>query len=393
MSVAEKIATSAPAIPFDVRKLDELMEEAGIDMVIATSKHAVQYLLGGHRSCFFDVMDAIGSSRYLPVLAYPKGKPDKAIYVGSRLESYQVENRPLWVPEVQTTTRGSVDAINRVIPEISRLGLKPRRIGVEMGFLPADAHAALTAAFPDAELVDGLFVLERLRAVKTPEELRKLKLASELVTDAMLAVMEQHAPGKTTRELTEALRREETNRGLTFEYCLITAGTSLNRAPSERRWEKGDILSLDSGGNYQGYIGDLCRMAILGEPDAELQDFLAEITDIQHATMAIVKAGARGGDVYATAEKLMAKSRNHNHMHFLAHGMGLVSHEVPRLYEARDAERPLEAGMVVSIETTLEHPRRGFVKLEDTVAVTQTGYEIYGERARGWNRGGTRVAQ
>src|SRR5215510_3634995 len=178
MSVAEKLTNTAREIPFDVRKLDELMEEARIDMVIATSKHAVQYLLGGHRSCFFDVMDAIGSSRYLPVLAYPKGKPDKAVYVGSRLESYQVENKPLWVPEVQTTTRGSVDAINRAIPEIQRLGLKPRRVGVEMGFLPADAHAAITAAFPDAELVDGLFVLERLRAVKTPEELRKLKLAS-----------------------------------------------------------------------------------------------------------------------------------------------------------------------------------------------------------------------
>jgi Xaa-Pro aminopeptidase len=45
--------------------------------------------------------------------------------------------------------------------------------------------------------------------------------------------------------------------------------------------------------------------------------------------------------------------------------------------------------MVVSVETTLQHPKRGFIKLEDTIAVTDTGYEIYGEGARGWNRGGT----
>ena len=50
---------------------------------------------------------------------------------------------------------------------------------------------------------------------------------------------------------------------------------------------------------------------------------------------------------------------------------------------------PLEPGMVISIETTLQHPRRGFIKLEDTVAVTETGFEIFGEGARGWNRGGT----
>ena len=45
--------------------------------------------------------------------------------------------------------------------------------------------------------------------------------------------------------------------------------------------------------------------------------------------------------------------------------------------------------MVVSVETTVHHPRRGFIKLEDTVAVKQTGHEIYGEGGRGWNRGGT----
>jgi Xaa-Pro aminopeptidase len=72
-----------------------------------------------------------------------------------------------------------------------------------------------------------------------------------------------------------------------------------------------------------------------------------------------------------------------------------VSHEAPRLtssgpvpYDAYDATRPLEAGMVISVETTLAHPRRGFIKLEDTVAVTPKGFDIYGDRARGWNRAG-----
>ena len=83
-------------------------------------------------------------------------------------------------------------------------------------------------------------------------------------------------------------------RGLTFEYCLITAGTSLNRAPSDQVWGEGDILSLDSGGNYGGYIGDLCRMAIQGEPDAELVDLLAEIDAIQQAARKPIREGATG---------------------------------------------------------------------------------------------------
>ncbi len=157
-------------------------------------------------------------------------------------------------------------------------------------------------------------------------------------------------------------------------------------------------MSIDSGGNYHGYIGDICRMAIQGEPDAELEDLLAEIESIQRAAMKPIHAGAIGQVIYAAAEPLRAKSKHHNHMEFLAHGMGLVSHEAPRLthrgpvrYPATDADIPLEAGEVVSVETTLLHPSRGFIKLEDTVVVTETGHEVYGEGARGWNRAGTAV--
>ena len=182
---------------------------------------------------------------------------------------------------------------------------------------------------------------------------------------------------------------------MTFDYCLIAAGSSLNRAPSDQRWEKGDVLSLDSGGNYHGYIGDVARMGVAGEPDAELVDLLAEVEAVEQASMKPIRAGALGKEIYAAANAVLHKSKVHNHTEFLAHGMGLVSHEAPRLtnsgpvpYDAYDADRPLETGMVVSVETTLQHPQRGFIKLEDTVVVTPTGFEVYGDRIRGWNRAG-----
>jgi Xaa-Pro aminopeptidase len=381
--------------PFDTARLDRLMDEAGMDVLVSTSKHNVQYLLGGHRSFFFDNMDAMGISRYLPVFVYPKGAPQNAGYFGHGMETYDAQVRPFWVSEVNTKSGGSVDVMQKAADYVKSLAAKPRRIGVELAFLPADSAATLRKSLADAELKDALFVLERLRAHKTPAELEKLRLASELVIDSMLAVVASHGEGATKAELAEALRREETARGLTFDYCLIAAGSSLNRAPSEQRWGKGDPLSLDSGGNYHGYIGDLARMAIVGDPDSELEDLLAEIEATQQAAFAPIRAGVNGAEIYAAAEPIVRKSKLHNHYEFLAHGMGLVSHEAPRLtnsgpvpYDAYDAQRPLEAGMVVSVETTLLHPRRGFIKLEDTVIVTPTGHEIYGNRARGWNRAG-----
>ena len=388
--------TQTAAIPFDADLLDRLMENAGIDVLVANSKHNVQYLLGGHRSIFFDYMDATGLSRYLPIVIYPKGERDKAAYIGHRLEKFQTEVAPFWTSSTETTTNGSLDAMEKAIAYLRRAGIATRNIGVEMPFLPADAAMSLRGAFPEANVKDAVVVLERLRARKRPDELAMLREASERILQSMLAVMTKHAPGATKRELTEALRREEVSRGMNFEYCLITAGTSLNRAPSDVRWGKGDILSLDSGGNYHGYIGDLCRMAIHGEPDAELVEILDEIETIQRAAFKPIKAGMVGGNIYAAAEPLLKKSQHKEYMQFLAHGMGLVSHEAPRLmargpvpYDAFDGERPLEAGMMVSVETTVLHPRRGFIKLEDTVAVTQNGFEIYGEGGRGWNRGGT----
>jgi Xaa-Pro aminopeptidase len=387
--------------PFDTDRLDRLMDEAGIDVLLATSKHNVQYLLGGHRAFFFESMDAMGLSRYLPVFVYCKGAPQKAGFFGHRMENYQNEVKPLWVAEVNAKSSGSVDVMEKAVDYLRRLMPKPTRIGAELAFLPADSAAVLRHAFPNSEIKDALFVLERLRARKSPQELEMLRIASDAVIDSMLAVLQSHGAGATKAELAEALRREETSRGLTFDYCLIAAGSSLNRAPSDQRWQKGEVLSLDSGGNYHGYIGDVARMGIIGEPDAELVDLLAEVEAIEQASMQSIRPGVLGKEIYAAPAALLQKSKLHNHIHFLAHGMGLVSHEAPRLtnsgpvpYDAYDADRPLETGMVVSVETTLQHPRRGFIKLEDTVVVTPTGSEVYGNRIRGWNRaaGGARSA-
>ena len=394
-SFAKAEATSPP---FDSARLDALLDEAGMDAVVISSKHNIQYLFGGYRFFFFDHFDAIGVSRYLPILIYVKGRPDQSIYIGHGMEAYEKELGKFWTPAFQTSST-SFDSARLAADHLAKLAPKLKRVGVERAFLPADAAELLVRELPGMTFVEAHMPLERLRARKSREELDLLRLASELVIDSMLAVVASHGPGATKAELVEALRREEVNRGLTFEYCLITAGTSRNRAPSDEVWGAGDILSFDSGGNYKGYIGDLCRMAIQGEPDGELQELLGEVDAIQLAARKPIRAGAKGGEIYASAGEVLQKSSRSNSIEFVAHGMGLISHEAPRLtshgpipYSAHDADLPLESGMVISIETTIAHPRRGFIKLEDTVAVTDTGWEAFGDRGRGWNRAGGRAS-
>ena len=379
-------------LPFDSAHLDRLLEKAKVDVILVTSKHNIQYLLGGYRFFFFDYSDAIGVSRYLPILIYPAGYPEKAIYIGNAMENSEVENKRFWCRTVETSSWGTLDAMGLAINHLRQLGLPTSTIGIELAFMPIDAADALRSALPDSRVVEAHLPLERLRALKTPGELDLIRIASEQVVDSMRSVFASDVSGRSKRDIAAHLRREELSRDLVFEYCLISAGASHNRAPNDTIVKDGDVVALDSGGRYKGYIGDLCRMGVAGQPTSELDDLLAEVEAIQQEARKPIRAGVRGGDIFSMAEAVLAKSPHRNLMHFVAHGMGIIGHEAPRLsnrgpvtYGAYDVDLPLEAGMVLSVETTMLHPQRGLLKLEDTLAVTVNGYDAFGDHGRGWN--------
>jgi Xaa-Pro aminopeptidase len=136
-------------------------------------------------------------------------------------------------------------------------------------------------------------------------------------------------------------------------------------------------------------------MAYPGTPDQGLVDLLGQVEAVQQHARKGLRPGARAGDIFDRANDALAQCSVRDRMFFSAHGMGIVSHEAPWLmstavptYPAYHRERPLEAGMVISIETELHHTGRGFIKLEDTVAITEDGWEAYGDTGRGWNIAG-----
>jgi Xaa-Pro aminopeptidase len=380
------------SLPFSTAKLDALLEQSGADALLASSKHNVQYLLGGYRYFFFEHSAAIGLGHYLPVMGYIKGREDLAFYVGGGDEAWGIEVFPIWPERIATVSWDARESARVAAEFLKSAGLVAPRIALEFEAWPVAAWELLRTELPSATFIDATETLEELRAVKTEVELNHMRNAAAGIVDSMLATFRWVKPGVTEADIVQQLRVEQTSRGLDYEFALITTGPTFGRGPSRRKLADREILSLDTGGRYQGYLADMARMAVLGEPTPLMKDLLDELLTIQSAARTAIKAGALGNIIYLTALQSMKSCPHRNDMRFVAHGIGLIAHEAPRLtaigpvpYADKHARRPLEAGMVISIETHVKHPDVGFVKLEDTVVVTQSGWEAFGDWGRTWN--------
>lgn len=379
-------------IPFHYEKLDSLMDKQKIDLLLATSRHNVRYLLGGYEFFFFANGDAIGLGNYLPVVGYRKGKLDQAFYIGAKNEDWQQFVTPVWTPQISHVSWSSRDSALEIVRQVKKLKLTHHRIAIEPHFVPADAWEILQRELPNVDWSDATLILEELRAVKSERELNYIREASEMIVQAMLNTIHSAKAGMTEYELVEEVRKKQTNLGLKFDYCLITTGTSLERAPSPRKWREGEVICLDSAGYRAGYLGDMARMGVMGEPTSQMKELLDEVETVQQAARKPIQAGRPGADIYEAALLEMKQCPSYQQMQFVAHGMGLIPHEAPRLtsdgpipYPGTHAKKPLEAGMVLSIETHI-HSDIGFIKLEDTVVVTEQGWQAFADFGRDWNQ-------
>ena len=370
-------------LPFDASKLNRLMEEAGLQLVLACTRHNVRYLTGGYYYHFLARAPRFGRSQYLPFVGLPRGRFDDAFYVGRVDERSQIETESLWVRNRFATTVGTVNAAEGAIQAARQLGLTAGAIGVEMSFLPGDAFHALQRGLPDATFVDATPVLEELRAVKSPAEVAHLRTVYGRVAEAIQAAFAAGSPGITTAEIARQVEREMAQRNVAFLFAFTCAGPGTLRVPSPARWESGRVLHIDAGGEEGDYLADICRMGCLGEPSSLARELHGACIEVQEIVRCLVRAGLPGRELLREGGRAIREHRFAQYGRFVAHGIGMVSHEQPS--PTPTDPRPLEAGMILSVETDFIHPEVGHVKIEDAVAVTENGCEGLGDLGRDWH--------
>lgn len=245
---------------------------------------------------------------------------------------------------------------------------------------PATAAADLTAFQSVAQRVPGVSIedqtnlLPQMRAVKSPGELRLMKLAVTATAAGFDSILKLIRPGVSERVIADALEFEYRKHGAeTLAYNSIVGsglnGTVLHYMDNNQPMNDGDLIVIDSGAAYRGYAADITRtFPANGKFTSEQRDVYEVVLKAQLAGIKAVRAGVKMSDVEAAARNVIDKAGlGHAFIHGIGHQLGLEVHDVT-------PSGPLKPGMVVTIEPGVYLPDRKLgVRIEDDILVTASG--------------------
>ncbi len=253
-------------------------------------------------------------------------------------------------------------------------------IGVEPTRLRFLELRLLEQAAPRAKFVPAEDCLAVLRMHKDREEIGAMKKAVEIAQNALQALLPSIKPGVTEREiaaeLTLQLLRGGSEAEMPFAPIVASGPNSANphAVPTNRALARGDLLVLDWGATYGGYISDLTRTLAIGELDPELRRVYQAVLEANAAGRAAARPGIPAGEVDRAARNVIeAAGYGSYFIHRTGHGIGMESHEAPYIYAENTL--PLAPGMTFTVEPGIYLPGRGGVRIEDNLVITETGAE------------------
>ncbi|HET9720473.1 MAG TPA: Xaa-Pro peptidase family protein [Solirubrobacteraceae bacterium] len=231
-----------------------------------------------------------------------------------------------------------------------------------------------------AELVVAAGLVERLRRVKEPEELQRIAASARLADAAFEEVLARGVVGRTERELAldlETAMRRLGASGPSFPSIVAAGphGALPHAEPRDVAIGEGELVVIDWGAVLDGYCSDCTRTVATGALDGDPVLVYELVLAAQQAGVAAVRAGLSGREVDAVVRQVIVDAGYGEQFgHGLGHGVGLQTHEDPRLSTRSDDV--LEAGNVVTVEPGIYLPGRFGVRIEDLVVVGAEGCEV-----------------
>ena len=254
------------------------------------------------------------------------------------------------------------------------------KVGVEYLNLRMVERELLLRGIGEVELVPAEPVLESLRMIKTADELENMRQSCRIVEAALERVISRFECGMTEKQVSNMLKIEMLQLGseeLPAEP-VVASGPRTSHAhtkTSDRAINKGDVLLIDVGARYHGYVSDLTRTFFVGKPPEEFLRLHQLDLEVRRHTLATIKPGVPIGDVDQAAHDYVdSAGYGPCFQARVGHGIGLDAHEQP--YIVRGTTAHLKPGMTFTVEPGIFIEGKWGVRTEENVAVTETGVEV-----------------
>ncbi len=293
-------------------------------------------------------------------------------------EDLPVSHERAW-SEVLSFDRNSGSAARSVAQHLAERGLQQSIVGYEASYLPAATHRRIAQALPRLRLTPLDDELDRVRSVKTVEEVAALKRSADLLDEAMLAAFSEAREGDTEWQLHSSIIANALDLGA--DYCrggmLTGENTKTPFKPiGDRRIQHGDLVFADYAAFIDGYPSNQSRHAIVGAPSAEQERMYRITVEVERELIRYMRPGITGRQVLLRCRELVAQHGMRHTAVMVGHSIGLGYQERPLLTEHETT--PLRDGNVIAIEPMLPPTQRYTV--QDLVLIREGGNVLLSDR-------------
>jgi Xaa-Pro aminopeptidase len=229
-------------------------------------------------------------------------------------------------------------------------------------------------------------MIEKMREIKDAHEIALMERASKMMSGVLDRVIDSVKPGQTEKEIArriENLSIEAGADGMAFESIVASGPNAAlpHAVPTDRRIKKRDHITFDVGLRVNGYCCDMTRTVFIGPPERKIKEIYKIVREAQLAALEFVKPGEISSKPDSIARDIIGRAGYGSFFgHSLGHGVGLATHEAPRLSPRNPVK--LVEGMVVTVEPGIYLPGTGGVRLEEMVVIEKSGPRILTRNSR-----------
>lgn len=339
-----------------INKLREVMNQKGLEAVVILSPYNRRYLSG-----------FTGTSGSLLITQ------DKSLLI-TDFRYIQQANDQAQDFEVINQEGPMLGKINELIKEDQY-----KKVGVETHLITYNEYQALNTDAVELSSIEG--VIETIRMIKDEFEIKQIQKAADIVDETYEHILKWVKLGMTENEVNNEMEMFMRSKGATCSsFDTIVASGHRGALPhgvaSNKVIEEGDMITLDFGALYEGYVSDITRTFAIGEPKEEMKKIYNIVLEAQLAALEQIKPGMTGKEADTIARDVI-KSYGYGEQfgHSLGHGIGLEVHEGPALSQKSDIV--LEENMCITLEPGIYVDGLGGVRIEDDVLVTKNGLQRF----------------